>query len=147
MQRRLKQPPHIVCVGTLTQLTYRAVWLHPCVALCICALCGCVCTTADLWPCISAFVFLIISCASASHRKVGFTATPPLSWRRWSWSHAPFTRRRRGWLRTALETTARIHSLWVTPSSARSCFYQLVWKTEPAGHVSELVCSCYWSRQ
>lgn len=62
------------------------------------------------------FLFLILSCSSPSCRRGASTATPLSSLRRWSSNRVPFTRRRRDWPRTDLETTARIHSLWVTSS-------------------------------
>lgn len=109
------------CAHGLKYITV-SMQVHSCVRSdrCTVHLCisGFVSTAADLWS--GVFVLLIILRASASHRKVASTVTPPLSWRRWSWSRAPFTRRRRGWPRTGLETTARIHSLWVTSSSAQA---------------------------
>lgn len=62
-------------------------------------------------------------CASSDplfRRKGVCTATRPSSWRRWSWSRGRCTRRRSGWPRTAPETTARIHSRWVSPSESKT---------------------------
>ncbi len=106
----------------------RGLRVHYCVhATCVTQCLQCALRICALWLCVYrsrfmmwVFVFLIIPSASPCYRKVASTATPPLSWRRWSWSRAPFTRRRRGWPRTGLETTARIRSLWVTSSSAQA---------------------------
>lgn len=101
--------------------------LHYCVHAC--ALMGAISASSALcflWLCAQLIYdpvcaqFGSAMCASPSCRKVASTATPPSSSRRWYLSRAPFTRRRRGWPRTAPEITARIHSLWVTWSSAQA---------------------------
>lgn len=126
MQRKLNAAALWSLAAVLVHITHGLALL--CACMCVNGRRQCVsCPLLSVPPCTPQLIYdpVCAQFGSALHvspscRKVASTATPPSSSRRWSLSRAPFTRRRRGWPRTAPEITARIRSLWVTRSSAQA---------------------------